>query len=125
VWLGVGTLYQSNFFMSNDTRRTALESAARILDRSENSDPTLGATVGADKEIRVWDIAVLPGDGIGSEVIAEGLKVLAVVESLLTRVKFKLAKRKSAAGKIFRGLRAGGCDSAGCDGSAERALAGR
>jgi 3-isopropylmalate dehydrogenase len=102
VWRDVGTLFQSNFIMSNDTRRVGVESAARILNRAENDDSALGATVGADKKIRTWDIAVLPGDGIGSEVMAEGLKVLAVVESLLTNVKFKLAEHPVGAAEYLR-----------------------
>ena len=31
---------------------------------------------------KTWKIAVLPGDGIGAEVMAEGLKVLVAVAAL-------------------------------------------
>jgi 3-isopropylmalate dehydrogenase len=49
-----------------------------------------------------WHIAVLPGDGIGSEVIAEGVKVLSVVESLLSGVGFKLAEHPVGAAEYLR-----------------------
>ncbi len=47
-------------------------------------------------------IAVLPGDGIGPDVIAEGLKVLKQVESRLDAVHFDLRHFSVGAGEYLR-----------------------
>jgi hypothetical protein len=57
---------------------------------------------GAGVSLRTWKVAVLPGDGIGPDVMAEGLKVLAVVESLLTGVSFKLSEHPVGAAEYLR-----------------------
>ena len=47
-------------------------------------------------------IAVLAGDGIGSEVIAEGVRVLRAVESRLEGVRFELQDHPAGAGEYLR-----------------------
>ncbi len=49
-----------------------------------------------------WEIAVLPGDGIGPEVMAEGVRVLRAVETILTGVEFKLAEHPVGAAEYLR-----------------------
>jgi len=49
-----------------------------------------------------YRIAVLPGDGIGPEVIRESLKVLAAVESKLNGVRFELQEYSVGAGEYLR-----------------------
>ncbi len=49
-----------------------------------------------------FNIAVLPGDGIGGEVIAEGVKVLNAVTALLSGVQFKLAEHPVGAAEYLR-----------------------
>ena len=44
-----------------------------------------------------FEIVLLPGDGIGTEVMAEGVKVLREVESRLVDVEFKLTERAAGA----------------------------
>jgi len=51
---------------------------------------------------RTWHIAVLPGDGIGSEVMAEGLKVLNAVASRLQGVAFALSEHPVGATEYLR-----------------------
>jgi 3-isopropylmalate dehydrogenase len=51
---------------------------------------------------RHWRIAVLPGDGIGSEVMAEGIKVLHAVTALLSGVEFNLAEHPVGAAEYLR-----------------------
>src|SRR5260370_32915115 len=51
------------------------------------------------KEIK---IAVLPGDGIGPDVIAEAVKVLRAVESRLTGVSLELEELSVGAGEYLR-----------------------
>jgi 3-isopropylmalate dehydrogenase len=48
------------------------------------------------------NIAVLPGDGIGPEVIAEGVRVLHAVESRLDGVHFELAEYQAGAAEYLR-----------------------
>jgi len=50
-----------------------------------------------------FGIAVLPGDGIGGEVIAEGVKVLRTVERVTTGVRFELREHAVGAGEYLRG----------------------
>lgn len=52
---------------------------------------------------RVFTIAVLPGDGIGPEVIAEAVKVLRAVEARLNGVTFQLREFSIGAGEYLRG----------------------
>jgi 3-isopropylmalate dehydrogenase len=47
-------------------------------------------------------IAVLPGDGIGPDVVAEGLKVLQQVEAKLAGVRFDLHEFSAGAGEFLR-----------------------
>src|SRR6266540_1943365 len=50
-----------------------------------------------------FHIVVLPGDGIGPEVIAEGVRVLRAVETKLDGVNFDLAEHPAGAGEYLRG----------------------
>jgi 3-isopropylmalate dehydrogenase len=50
----------------------------------------------------VFRIAVLPGDGIGAEVIAEAVKVLRAVESRLQTARFQLDEFSVGAGEYLR-----------------------
>lgn len=49
-----------------------------------------------------FEIAVLPGDGIGPDVIAEGVKVLRAVERRLGDVRFELTEFSVGAGEYLR-----------------------
>src|ERR1700732_230052 len=49
-----------------------------------------------------YRIAVLPGDGIGPEVIAEAVKVLRAVEKRLDGVSFELEEFSVGAGEYLR-----------------------
>jgi len=49
-----------------------------------------------------FSIAVLPGDGIGSEVMAEGVRVLRAVEALLRGVTFGLSEHPVGAAEYLR-----------------------
>ena len=49
-----------------------------------------------------YKIAVLPGDGIGSEVIREGIKALRAVETRLEGVRFDLEEYSVGAGEYLR-----------------------
>lgn len=49
-----------------------------------------------------YRIAVLPGDGIGPDVIAEAVKVLRAVESRLSGVSFELEELSMGAGEFLR-----------------------
>jgi 3-isopropylmalate dehydrogenase len=51
---------------------------------------------------RTFDIAVLPGDGIGPEVVAEGLTVLRAVEARLSSVAFALEAHPIGAGEYLK-----------------------
>lgn len=54
-------------------------------------------------EKTVFRIAVLPGDGIGPEVIAEGVKVLRAAASRMNGVCFELEEFSAGAGEYLRG----------------------
>jgi 3-isopropylmalate dehydrogenase len=51
---------------------------------------------------RVWDIAVLPGDGIGAEVISEAVKVLDAVTALMPGIGFNLTEYPAGAAEYLR-----------------------
>ncbi len=51
---------------------------------------------------KTFQLAVLPGDGIGPEVIAEGIKVLRAVEATLRDVQFALQEFSVGAGEYLR-----------------------
>ena len=51
---------------------------------------------------RVFSIAVLPGDGIGPEVVAEGVKVLRAVEALVPGARYTLAEHAVGAAEYLR-----------------------
>jgi 3-isopropylmalate dehydrogenase len=93
---------QSKVCMSDDTRQIVKGSAASVLNPARDGNPALPAALGTARENQVWDITVLPGDGIGPEVMVEGLKVLAAVESLLTGVEFKLSHHPVGAAEYLR-----------------------
>lgn len=57
---------------------------------------------GSDGKRRVWNIAVLPGDGIGVEVMTEGVKVLDAVTTLLSGISFKLTELPVGAAEYLR-----------------------
>ena len=50
----------------------------------------------------LYTIAVLAGDGIGPEVISEGLKVLRAIEDLLSGVNFQLVNHSVGAGEYLK-----------------------
>lgn len=50
-----------------------------------------------------FSISILPGDGIGPEVIAEGIKVLRAVEGKLNGVQFAMQEFSVGAGEYLRG----------------------
>jgi isocitrate/isopropylmalate dehydrogenase len=50
----------------------------------------------------IFNIAILPGDGIGGEVMAEGIKVLDAVTAFLLGVQFKLAEYSVGAAEYLR-----------------------
>jgi 3-isopropylmalate dehydrogenase len=52
--------------------------------------------------MKSFRIAVLPGDGVGPEVIREAIKVLRAVEDRLDAVKFELAEYPAGAGEYLR-----------------------
>jgi len=52
--------------------------------------------------MKSFRIAVLPGDGVGPEVIREAVKVLRAVESRLDSVQFELAEYPAGAGEYLR-----------------------
>jgi 3-isopropylmalate dehydrogenase len=51
---------------------------------------------------QAWSIAVLPGDGIGPEVVAEGVKVLRAVAARLTGIDFTLTEHAVGAAEFLR-----------------------
>ena len=51
---------------------------------------------------QIHTIAVLPGDGIGGEVLAEALKVLRVVEAQLPDAQFELCEFSVGAGEYLQ-----------------------
>lgn len=53
--------------------------------------------------MKSYRIAVLPGDGIGPEVIREGVKALRAVEQRSSSVRFDLAEFPAGAGEYLRG----------------------
>src|SRR3984893_17922743 len=53
-------------------------------------------------QFREIKIAVLPGDGIGPDVIAEAVKVLRAVEARLDGVSFELEELSVGAGEYLR-----------------------
>lgn len=52
--------------------------------------------------MKTYCIAVLPGDGIGPEVVAEGCKVLRAVEAILPGARYELAEHSVGAGEFLR-----------------------
>ncbi len=52
--------------------------------------------------ITPFKIAILGGDGIGPEVVAEGVKVLRAVEAVLSGVRFDLVEHSVGAGEYLR-----------------------
>ncbi len=50
----------------------------------------------------LFKVAILGGDGIGPEVVAEGVKVLRAVEALLSSVQFDLVEHSVGAGEFLR-----------------------
>ena len=50
----------------------------------------------------LFKVAILGGDGIGPEVVAEGVKVLRAVEALLSGVQFDLVEHSVGAGEFLR-----------------------
>lgn len=52
--------------------------------------------------LRAIHIAVLPGDGIGPEVMAEGIRVLRTVEARMTSVRFDLQECDAGAAEYLR-----------------------
>jgi 3-isopropylmalate dehydrogenase len=53
--------------------------------------------------VKTFQIAVLPGDGIGAEVTDEALKILRVVEARMTGVRFEIAHYAVGAGAYRSG----------------------
>jgi 3-isopropylmalate dehydrogenase len=61
-----------------------------------------GSPLGKLPNTKSWSIAVLPGDGIGVEVMAEGQRVLRAVEVMLSGVSFQLAEYPVGAAEFVR-----------------------
>ncbi len=53
-------------------------------------------------EQKIFNIAVLPGDGVGAEVMAEGVKVLRAVEARLEGAQFELQEYSVGASEFLR-----------------------
>lgn len=53
--------------------------------------------------MKTWKIAILAGDGIGPEVIAEGVRVLRAVEKAVPGDRFELTELSVGAGEYLRG----------------------
>jgi 3-isopropylmalate dehydrogenase len=51
---------------------------------------------------QIFRIAVLPGDGIGPEVLSEGIKTLRAVEAILSGVQFDLTEYSVGAGEYLK-----------------------
>ncbi len=62
----------------------------------------LSGDSGNDVTRRIWNIAVLPGDGIGAEVISEGLKVLDAVTALLSGIRFDITEHPAGTAEYLR-----------------------
>jgi len=71
-------------------------SIASVIDKGQNPKATPGG-----EAVQTWAIAVLGGDGIGPEVMAEGLKVLHAVEQRLQGVRFALEEVAAGAGAFL------------------------
>ncbi len=52
--------------------------------------------------MKIFQIVVLPGDGIGPDVVCEGVDVLRAVESRLTDVRFELTEQPAGAGEYLK-----------------------
>jgi len=71
-----------------------------MLSSSHSIDPSPAVSDAAAPQ--VWSIAVLPGDGIGPEVVTEGVKVLRAVATRLTGVDFTLTEYAVGAAEFLR-----------------------
>ena len=69
---------------------------------TSHSDSLNSKTVSNAAAPQTWSIAVLPGDGIGPEVVAEGVKVLRAVAAKLTGVEFQLTEYPVGAAEYLR-----------------------
>jgi 3-isopropylmalate dehydrogenase len=67
---------------------------------SSSLNPKLAA--GNVAASQTWSIAVLPGDGIGPEVVTEGVKVLRAVSARLTGIDFTLTEHAVGAAEFLR-----------------------
>ena len=52
--------------------------------------------------MKIFQIVVLPGDGIGPDVVREGVDVFRAVESRLTDVRFELTEQPAGAGEYLK-----------------------
>ena len=52
--------------------------------------------------MKIFQIVVLPGDGIGPDVVNEGVDVLRAVESRLKDVRFELTEQPAGAGEYLK-----------------------
>ena len=73
----------------------------RTLETPVRTQPELAGTA-AHHTTKTWDIAILAGDGIGPEVMAEGVKVLRAVEQRLPGLRFALTDVSVGAGEFLR-----------------------
>lgn len=62
----------------------------------------MNARISNKQSPAVLRIAVLPGDGIGPEVMAEGIKILRAVERQLTGLRFELTEYSVGAGEYLK-----------------------
>jgi len=53
-------------------------------------------------EVKTFNIAVLPGDGIGAEVMVEAVRVVRAIETPMIRVRFDLHEYAAGAGEYLR-----------------------
>ena len=53
---------------------------------------------------KTFNIAVIPGDGIGTEVVAEGVKILKQIEALTRKIKSEpsMGKKQALAEQRYR-----------------------
>jgi len=75
----------------------SIESAIDITAKNRGAD----TPETAGRALKMWNIAVLSGDGIGPEVMAESIKVIRAVERRLNGVGFALNEVSAGAGEFL------------------------
>jgi 3-isopropylmalate dehydrogenase len=72
------------------------------IERAAGSNRAICRPEIAGQTGRIWRIAVLPGDGIGPEVMAQAIRVLQAVEKHLQCVVFELSEQSVGAAEYLR-----------------------